>query len=300
MAKRVGVVSSIALPQGAGTLWEALTGPLTAAGHTVLPLQHANGNYDANSKRDMKRAVRRLLNVPNRPDLVIAVGGLVAARAVSDYTEAVGDLPFLVCIGRAPNEGSSLWDNDQFMGGINLDSANQNAHRAALLKQRYPGVTSVRDICLYYNKQSHMAAREAREWSFLGKLMESTVDHTAANTAAQFRNDFRSLPVGTKAVIVSSDPFFASKANEITAAALAEFPGRPICYPNAVYHASAQPGFRMVYGANLKQAYAALGNMAVAFLALPQPANMGLDTPIPETIDGPPSPAPVIFDQRKP
>ncbi len=293
MARRVGIVSSVALPVGPGTLFNALTGPITAAGHIIATPETAGGDYDVHSKREMRRAVRKLLNPPAptpNPDMVIAVGGLVAARAVSDYFDAHENqaLPFLICVGRAPNEGSTLWENDQFMGGINLDSANQNTTRATLLMKKNPGlVSSVNEICLYYNKNSHMAAREAKEWSFFGLLKESSVDHNAANTAGQFRDDFKTLPRGTKAVIVSSDPFFASKASEVTAAALAEFAGKPVCYPNALYPVAGQPLF-MIYGANLAAAYDALGKKAVGLLALAKPRNQGLDTPLPETVNGPP------------
>ena len=279
---RVGIVSSI--PPAALPL-ASLTAPITAAGHILTPApEDANGNYDADSKREMKRAVKRLLNVPvgNRPQLVISIGGLVAARGVSDYIDSHDDIPFLACIGRAPNEDSSLWNNEQFVGGINLNTANQNQARGDLLKQNFgAAITSVKNICLYFNKNSHMAKKEAKEWSFFGSLKESSVDHTANNATiqAQFEEDFANLPRGTEAVIVSSDPFFLSKASRLTAAILARFGGRPICYPNGTYYGFGQPNYRLVYGVNLATAYTLLGQKAVAYLAAP--GDMGLDTPPP-------------------
>src|SRR5260221_8051130 len=129
---RVGIVSSFLLPV---TLFTKLTTPLSA--HTITQ-KDAGGDYDAKSRRKMKQAVKDLLNVPapSRPELVIAVGGLVAATAVSNYIAVNDDIPFLVCIGRVPNDGSSLLDNDQFMGGINLDTPSQNSIRAAYLIQK--------------------------------------------------------------------------------------------------------------------------------------------------------------------
>src|SRR5207237_24162 len=112
MANTFGIVSSITLPAALST---ALTTPLTTAGHTQLgPIESANGNYDADGKRKMKVAVKNLITANPGADLVIAVGGLVAAKAVSDYIDLHDPIPFLVCIGRAPNEGSSLWNNDSF------------------------------------------------------------------------------------------------------------------------------------------------------------------------------------------
>jgi hypothetical protein len=280
MAK-IGLVSSIALPNN---LLDAVRLPLLNGGHTVS-YEHASGDYDANSKRKMKKAVRKIGNVASL-ELVVAVGGLVAARAVSDYIDAHDDIPFLICVGRAPNEGSSLWENDQFIGGINLDTANQNTSRATALMQRHPSlISNVSSVCLLYNKNSHMAAREAKEWSFFGPTKESCVDQ-AAYDPSHFASDFTatSLPRGTQAMIVSSDPFFASKAADLTAAARAW--GKPVCYPNELYKASALPGMSMIYGPNLEAAYGALSAKALAYLsAATKPKTMGMDTPMPVRTD---------------
>jgi hypothetical protein len=276
----VGLVSSVDLPTN---LYKAIHDPIVAAGHKV-GFEHASGDYDSDSRRKMRTAVRKLVNTTMpKPDLLIATGGLVAAKAVSDFVDSHDDVPFLVCVGRAPNEGSSLWGHSHFIGGINLDTANQNTTRATLLRKRHSSITSVSHICLLYNKNSHMAAKEAREWSFFGLLKESSVEHGSTYHASQFVDDFKSLPRGTQAVIVSSDPFFASKAADLTAAAH-HFAG-PICYPNSLYQATAQKGVSMIHGADLKAAYDELCAKALAYLSAhaPKPKTMGLDTPLPVT-----------------
>jgi hypothetical protein len=278
----VGLVSSVDLPSN---LFKAINDPIVAAGHKV-GFEHASGDYDSDSRRKMRTAVSKLVNTTMpKPDLLIATGGLVAAKAVSDFVDTHEDIPFLVCVGRAPNEGSSLWGHSHFIGGVNLDTANQNTTRATLLRNRHPSITSVSHICLLYNKHSHMAAKEAREWSFFGLLKESSVEHGSTYHASQFVEDFDSLPRGTQAVIVSSDPFFASKAANLTAAAQL-FAG-PICYPNSLYQATAQPGVSMIHGADLQGAYNDLCAKALAYLSAPapKPKTMGLDTPLPVTIN---------------
>jgi hypothetical protein len=276
--KKVGIVSSIPIPTGTGSLHEKLTKPITDAGHSIAAMKNAGGDYNAKSKRKMRRAVKDLLDADSF-DLIISVGGLVAARAVSDAIAATDNVGFLVCVGRAPNEGSSLWDNDLFMGGINLDTPSQNPLRAAYLIQQNSGtVKSVTDICLYYNDKSHMAEKEANEWRFSGGLVKkSSVDHTANDTAirAAINADFASLPSGTKAIIVSSDPFFAAKASILTD----EFKSMPTCYPNSRF---SPPTGSFSYGVDIGKAYNELGKKAVSYLATPK--QMGLDTLIPDTV----------------
>jgi hypothetical protein len=160
------------------------------------------------------------------------------------------------------------------------------------MKKHPADVTAVNQVCLYYNRNSHMAAKEAKEWSFFGPRKECSVDQTAGDAVIldQLKDDFASLPRRTKAVIISSDPFLASRANAVKTAAQDKF-GGPVCYPNALYHSGSTQANVMIYGASLLTAYSDLGRKAVDLLALAKPKNMGLDTPIPEILDGP-SPSP--------
>jgi hypothetical protein len=126
-----------------------------------------------------------------------------------------------------------------------------------------------------------MGAREAKDWSFFGKVMQSSVSQTNTYQGQQFANDFANLPAQTQAVIVSGDPFFTSKASDLVAAASKW--AKPVCYPNEIYTA-AKPlqGASMVYGPDLSTAYTSLGQKAADYLtANVKPSQAGLDSPHP-------------------
>jgi hypothetical protein len=279
MPFNVGVVSSTDVKGLNPALYNSFANKLPAG--TVITYQHASGVYDANSKGQMKRAVRQLFAGNPNYDLAVALGGLVSARALSDYIDAVGlSLPFLALVGRAPNDGTSLWQNDNFIGGINLDTANQNTYRAKCVTDHY--CVAVNNICLLYNSNSHMGARESDDWSFFGTVKKSSVVQTPGGyNGAQFANDFATLPANAKAVIVSADPFFTSKATDIVAAATTW--AQPVCYPNEIYNnANPLAGKSMIYGPDLSTAYQSLGQKAADYLnANPRPPQMGLDSPHP-------------------
>ena len=287
MPFNVGVVSSTDIKGFNPNLYNGFVNNLNLPAGTAAPAyEHAGGDYDANSRRGMKQAVRRLFKANPNLDLAVALGGLVSARALSDYVDATGvAVPFLILIGRTPNDGGSLWQNDQFIGGINLDTANQNTYRATCLVGHYStpaNPIAVENICLLYNSNSHMGQREATDWSFFGLVKKSSVVQTAAGyNPNQFANDFTSLPAGTKAVIVSSDPFFTSKAADLVAAARVW--ASPVCYPNEIYRA-ANPltNASMIYGPDLSTAFQLLGAKGAAYLnGNPRPSQVGLDSPHP-------------------
>jgi hypothetical protein len=260
------------------TLDTLFVGQLPAG--TAVTYYSAGGNYDAASAGNIKQVANTI--DPTNLDLIVAVGGLVSAQAVSDFLDDNNlNIKFLILIGRAPNETSGLWNNKLCIGGINLDTANQNAYRATcLVEHKWTGIAAfaVNNVCLLYNQNSHMGAREAKDWSFFGPTKRSTVSQTGYDKK-QFVYDFSHLPAQAKAIIVSSDPFFTSNAADIIAAA--KNWGNPVCYPNELY-GTATTGISMIYGPDLKTAYKALGVKAATYLAAAtKPASVGLDSPHP-------------------
>jgi hypothetical protein len=244
----------------------------------VLQPVSAGDDYDTNSANNILTKAKTLDKTAN---LIITLGGLVAAEAVaqlkaSDYPSAT----FLVLVGNTPKHQSWLEKRDNnkipLLGGVDLESTTLNPARADALVAKWPNVVTDRTkICLYYNNNSHMIAEELTEWEFhvRGLTFPSSVSQSNYTKTA-FGTDFNGLPAGTQAVVVSSDPFFAAKASDLSAAATNVY----VCYPTSAYTASTKG---IVYGSSLNDAYKALGAKANKYLNdLMQgtpPAYMGLD-----------------------
>lgn len=298
MPLQVAVLTSTDLPNNPNTninYLQNIKNELNVPGGVNTTVISAQGNYNSNSTKNIMRVVRTNLQ-PNR-DLILTVGGLVMAKALANFLyNRRWQTPFLMLIGSTPSPTSGLWNDPNLIGGVNLDTANQNNLRAQYMLEYYgqgqtsptAGFIDVSQICLLYNENSHMGAQESMAWQFHGRpTLASSVNNQAAYVANPnpFNNDFQNLPAGTKAVIVSADPFFTSHAADIMQAAMQIIPPIPICFPNEQYvTAAGSPQAKsMIYGPNLAKAYTLLGQMANTYLnAVPaarQP--MGIKTPEP-------------------
>lgn len=244
----------------------------------ILQPVSAGDDYDTDSANNILTKAKTL---DKTADLIITLGGLVAAEGVAqlkanDYPDAT----FLVLVGNTPKHNSWLEKRDNsripLLGGIDLESATLNPARANALIAKWPNVVTDRTkICLYYNKNSHMVAEELTEWEFhvRGLVLPSSVSQSNYDKTA-FATDFNGLPAGTEAVVISSDPFFAAKASDLSAAAANIY----VCFPTSAYTSSTKS---IVYGSSLNDAYKALGAKANTYLNdLMQdnaPSYMGLD-----------------------
>ena len=237
---------------------------------TVYTYFNADGDYETNSTGKLKQVAA---NIPNSVNVIVTVGGLVAAEAAANLKKnSLPNTVFFSILGGRPKKNSALLtrptQNIPLIGGIDLDTPNHNSERVALLQQYFPtAVTDPTKICLYCNGNSHMADDEMEDWEFhMGaKDLVSSVKQQGGYNAQQFKDDFNTFGQ-IQAVVVSSDPFFASKAADLIAAATAW--NKPVCYPTEFY-SGAQATTSLIYGPGLKAAFEALGTKVSKYISAP-------------------------------
>jgi hypothetical protein len=246
--------------------------------------QEAFGKYSANGKvhRVLYRGVDQLRQGANKADIIVAVGGLLAAHAAVQRS----DVPFLVLIGRLPESTDfELTDNDQYRGGINQRAANYNQDRANALATTF-GIAKSK-IWLLFNPNSRTAKAEAHEWRQQGgRIVPAAVsvdDDPNGNDPGEFIVAFQRLQRNNAAgVVISGDPFFAQRRNELVTAANNAFngAGMVMCYPFEIFGTAtpvpvASSGINI--GPRLLDAYRMVGQKAASLVAAPNNFQ-GLDT----------------------
>ena len=266
-----------------GQMWNG--DPAAGANQNVKILPgEARGSYDAKGeKQHLNRQVVRMSNDPT-VNMVVAVGGLVSAFAAAKHSTK----PFLVMIGQLPAIDDFDLDPDKdfnFCGGINLNTTVTNTirHQAAVsLASCAPG-----EVFLLFNKNARMARAEKRAWEAHGwRSIAAGVDDDGENDSDFLPIIRRARRKGAKALIVSADPFFALKRNELVGAIHDASISPPMfaIYPSP-YFAGATPAptagrFRWV-GPDLTQQYHNIGVKTGTLLnkiRAAGPEFIGLDT----------------------
>jgi hypothetical protein len=230
-------------------------------------LQNANA-YDLSedsAKGDYghHRSKRKKLNSKARKmagnvDLIVASGGIVSARAAVKAASKA-DKKVLICIGRDdPELGDDL---DVDVGGINLNTPDANGYRLALLLKS-DSTLKEEDVWLVVNSNSAMGKQERDEWEAQGRQCLETGknrknDDTKLATAFAY-----ALDNDAKAFIISSDPFFTSRAAKIRTLTA----GKPTCFAFKQC-LDATPGANIAWGYDLEKVYENLGAQAKAALA---------------------------------
>ena len=150
------------------------------------------------------------LVVNEQVKLLIASGGIVSARAAAAAAvKATPPTPVLVCIGQ---DDPSL--NGPNIAGINLKTPAQNKYRATLLKSRN-GPTSEDNIWLVVNANSAMGKAERDAWDAEERPFVET-GRSGNNNDGKLAKAFDyAKDEDAEAFIISSDPFFTSKAKKI-------------------------------------------------------------------------------------
>jgi hypothetical protein len=255
------------------SFFSALNNGIPAGTITLKTVQY-NGDYDTNSTGQILNGTNGAKTICKSSHLIVAVGGLVAAEAVaqlkkSDYSNAV----YLIMAGNTPKHNSNLEKqnptNIPLLGGVDIESTNRNPARANALVSTFTAtVTDRTKICLYYNSNSHMVAEELAEWDFHvgggnGLSLTSTVKQNNNYDKQQFKDDLTHLPTGTQAVVISSDPFFALKASDLSDVANNNC-AVPVCYPGRAYTTMANKS--IFSGPSMKAAYTALGAKANTYV----------------------------------
>jgi hypothetical protein len=249
----------------------------------------ANGAYDAkNGKQVLNRHVRRLSSLED-VKLIVGVGGLVSAFSVARNS----DKPFLVLIGQVPaTDDFDLPDVDddppKYCGGINLNNLVANVQRNAAAVAKVGGNCKPSDVCLIVNENSRMTRAERKDWKSQGwRALAGGTDADGDNDAADFKRVLRKAQsrLRAKAVVISSDSFFAQSRDELTSAANAA--DMVVCYPSEYFRgpnpAAPLPkaGRDIWLGPNLDAEYKKLGKKAgdllTKIMSAGRPEFMGLD-----------------------
>jgi hypothetical protein len=213
----------------------------------------------------------------NTVDLIISVGGVVAAHAAQDQ---IRKTPFLVIIGQLPKTFSLSTDKnpsqDKFCGGMNLDMVGQNILRHDLLVAQYALATD--QVCLVWNSNSKTGKYEKKEWVRRGWKEEEVKSNAPSDIQQAFSN---AKIRGCSAAVVSGDSYFTSQMDTLVPAANGTT--MKICYPFTVYlKASTPPASQqsMFFGPDIELAYRLTGRKAGAVLQVGKGdlPDTGLDT----------------------
>jgi hypothetical protein len=279
----IGVLTSTVFGGPAGTIGAAfktsfengyriVTG---GAAPNYALIVEATGKYSADGKAQ-KRLYRGVGELEAAgADILVAVGGLVAAHAVVQRS----DKPFLVLIGRLPESSDfSLVENLKFRGGVNLNTVHHNFQRRDRLRARFPTIAQS-DVWLLYNPNSRIGKSEVNEWKAQdGRAMPAAIaaeDDPDGNDPDEFENAFKRLKKrGARGVVISADAFFTQHRNELVAAAntAATVAGgsMKMCYPFEIFGNATPPpsgGSGISIGPNLLSAYEELGKKAARLVA---------------------------------
>jgi hypothetical protein len=277
-------LAGLASPAGGG--WQG--NPAQPNPTVLIKVREADGDYDAKGvKQTLKRYIENL-NADKDVRLIVAVGGLVTAFAAVKFATK----PYLVLVGQIPTSDDFDLDPEaepNFCGGINLATTATNDQRNA----KMVGLTGCRpdEVCLVFNENARMAKSERRAWKAHGwPALAGGRDYDGDNDDEDFVRVFRKAKKKKyKAIVLSADPFFSLRRDELVKAAntvggtTAPFAMR-FCYPSQYYATPAPvptPGRDVWFGPSLDEAYLKIGVKAGHLLGKIETTGVefvGLDT----------------------
>jgi hypothetical protein len=239
---RVVVLSTITMP---AALQTAFTAGYNANGGTLTVDFVDNLGYD----KPTLRAKFQELNNIGAIALVVTVGGLIIFKVANNQSTK----KFISLVGGTPDNNPS----NAFLGGVSLQSFKMNRLRLGHLDDL--GFQK-NEVGLYQNPNSDMVDNEARHWKG-GEIRQASGN----NDPGAFANDLSLFSSGTKAIVISADPFFQKEKDKLVDAAnaVAAGPsGKYFCYPLQDYGAAARlplAGKTTLHGPSLADPYRLLG-----------------------------------------
>jgi hypothetical protein len=241
------------------------TMPPGPKGRVVLDTRDALGAYGG-AHQELNNAVKSL---DATADIIVTVGGSISAKAAADWAKSK---PFLAIVGTTPN--FNIDPNGTFRGGINLDTPGNNTARNGYVIAKWTTIPANR-VCLLHNKNAQMAKDELSSWRSQGWPEQGAA--SGENSAIKFADAFSKAALKADAVVVSADPYFTLKRDDLVQAA--NNSNLKVCYPFEFYttaNPSPATSRSMWFGPDLMDAYGKMGAKAVSVLANPN-SSTGLD-----------------------
>jgi putative tryptophan/tyrosine transport system substrate-binding protein len=229
------------------------------AGQNVLvDFRWAEGQYDLVPELAADLVRRQVA-------LIVTGGGAAPALAVKAVTRTIpiifisgGDPLQLGLVARLDRPGGN-------MTGVNVVTAALSGHRLALLREVVPGATL---IAVLLNTSNPTAATQLTEFQEAARSIGQPIHIVKATSERELDAAFASFSeLRPDALLVSPDPFFYSRRNQIVR--LAGRLALPALYEQREF---ALAGGLMSYGTSLAYGYRQAGNYAGQILGGAAPA----------------------------
>ena len=232
-----------------------------AAGQNVqVDFRWAEGQYDLLPELAAELVRRQVA-------LIVAGGGAASALAVKAVTRTIpvifisgGDPLGLGLVARLDRPGGNVT-------GVNLVTAALSANRLGLLRELVPGATL---IAVLLNTSNPTAATQLTEFQEAARGIGQPIHIVKATSERELDAAFASFSeLRPDALLVSPDPFFYSRRNQIVR--LAGRQRLPALYEQREF---ALAGGLISYGTNLAYGYRQAGNYAGQILGGAAPAEL--------------------------
>jgi len=225
----------------------------------------------ADGQLDRLRALAAEL-VDRRPNVIIATGGLQAARAAISATSTI---PIVFSTDGDPvKQGlvASLNRPDGNATGITVFSASLTAKRLELFRKLVP---AAKVFAILVNPTAAQAAEQIADAQASASMLGFEMRVLNARSDTEFEPALTALAgVRDTALVVAADPLFIARREALTAAANQH--GIPASYGRREFAAA---GGLMSYGANLAESYRLMGIYAGRVLKGERPADLPVQQP---------------------
>jgi ABC-type uncharacterized transport system substrate-binding protein len=231
----------------------------------VVEYRQAEGNYDR-----LPALAGDL--VGRKVDLILAVGGIVSARAAKSATSTI---PIVFLIGTDPVEDglvASFARPGKNLTGITLLISELNAKRLEVLSEMVPGASTIALLVDPGSSTTERSVRDVREAATARGLQLLVLK---ASTETEIDVSFRQLVQGgAGALLVSSAPFLDTRREQLLA--LTAQHAVPAIY---TWHDFVVAGGLASYGASLTAVGRQLGSYAGRILRGSKPADLPVQQP---------------------
>jgi putative ABC transport system substrate-binding protein len=227
----------------------------------------AEGNYDR-----LPALAAELVN--QKVSLIAATGGTVSARAAKMATSTI---PVLFIGGANPVAEGLVQSFNRPGGnvtGVSTYTSELLPKRLELLRELVPNAKTI-GLLMNPENSADIEVQEMATAARTGELSQVNFVLLKASKESEFESVFQSaVAQHVEALLVSADPFFNSRRNQLVA--LAAHYRIPAAYPWREY---AQAGGLMSYGTSIAGMYHQIGQYVVRVLKGEKPGDLPVQNP---------------------